>query len=809
MLHNYFLVALRNFRNNRLVSLINVLGLSIGIGACLLISHYIYFELSYDRFHADADQLYRIVWLSDNPQTRTPHPMAQAMADNFPEVESAVSLTPLWKAGLTRRTLAFRNPEKDIRYNEKNVLAVDSTFFDVFGFRLLNGNPRTALTNPRGVILTESSARRYFGEEDPMGRFLQVGEEGSLLEVVGVVEDVPANSHFHFDFLVSYVTLKADDPDDTFFHWSDFGHYNYLKLAEHADAKTLEAKLPDWIIRNRFIDASDEEIELFRTGQLAFSLQPITDIHLRSHLRWELEANSRESYIYLLGTAALFILIIAYVNCINLTTARSLERAKEIGVRKALGALKYQLSLQFVCEALLVSFVSLLLAFFALQWILPYLNRVADYPFTLNDLLSAKSMAVLLLAGTIVGILLGLYPAFYFSTFKPATILRGRFKASAGSGWLRRGLIVFQFGMAVALIVGSLVIFYQLNFLSNKHLGFNQDQVLVVPINNEALPEKVETLTAELASLEDVVSVGATSNLPGQNFNQNSVWSPTDEQQQVDASECYVDEGFFAALDIPFREGRGFSRQYATDSTESLILNQSAVQALNLTDPIGQELVWDQEDRPLRGTIIGVVEDFHYRTLHEPVRPLVFQWAPQGANHILIRVKPTSDVLGAVASIQQIWEQFDQQFGFEFYFLDDSLQAQYQAEQRMSQVFGLFSLITVVIACFGLFGLVRYATAQRTKEVGIRKVLGASTSQVVTLLSRDFTRLVLLALVIAIPVAGWVMRQWLQNFAYQIELKVWIFALAAGIVLLLAGATVIIQTLQTATDNPVKSLRSE
>ena len=809
MLRNYFLIALRNFRKNRLISFINIIGLSLGIGACLLIGHYLQFELSYDRFHSDADQLYRITWFSDNPQTRTPHPMAQAMVDDFPEVASAVSLTPLWKAGLTKRTFSFQRPDQDVRYTEKNVLAVDSTFFDVFDFQLLQGNPKTALMRPRGVILTQSATQRYFGNENAMGQFLKVNDESSLLEVVGVMEDVPANAHFHFDFLISYVTIKADDPGDSFFEWEDFGHYNYLKLAKQADAEVLEAKIASWMIRNQFIPASEELIQLLQSGQIGFRLQPITDIHLHSHLRWELEPNGHISYVYLLATAALFILLIAYINFINLSTARSLERAKEMGIRKTLGALRHHLSWQFLCEALFISFIGMLVALFTLQWVLPYFNQVAGQQFALSDIFSYSSLIGLILAVIVSGVLSGLYPALYLSAFKPITMLQGRFTSKPEGGWTHKGLIIFQFGIATALIVGSIVIFNQLTYLSQKNLGFDQEQVLVVPLNNEELRDKVETLTSELAQLESVVAVTAASNLPGQNFNQHSIWRADDDQYWTDASECYVAMDFFSALDISFRVGRSFSRQYTTDSLQSFIINASAAQALNLTDPIGRELVWQQNEGVLHGTVIGVVEDFHYRTLHEPIRPIIFQLAPQGANHVLIKLRPSEDVSATLASIQQVWEKFDQQFDFSFYFLDDSLQANYQAELQMSRVFGIFSLITIVIACIGLFGLVQHVTVQRTKEVGIRKVLGASVLEVVKLLSRDFTLLVLTALLLALPLAGWVMHQWLQNFAYQIEISVWIYVLAGGAVLLLSGITVVAQTLRVANLNPVKSLQSE
>lgn len=807
MLYSYFKVALRHFRKSKLTFLINVIGLGIGILACLLTAHYVKQEQSYDDFHKQADRIYRITWHNDNPQTRTPHPMAQAMVREFPEVQQAVSITPIWGSGLTRQTFSIANPETNTRFDEKEILAVDSTFFQVFDFRLIRGDAEKALREPGGIILTEETAERYFGSQNPIGKRL-VFNENTELEVMAVVENVPAAAHFRFNFLVSYLTLKGGDPESQFFQWADFGHYNYLLLQEGADASGLEVKIPEWIILNNFVKGTEEEMKAIAAGNDAFRLQPITDIHLHSQLRWELEPNGNISYVYLMSAAALLILVIACVNFINLTTARSVERAKEIGMRKVLGALRKHLSLQFMAESLLVSFVSFMLCILLVQWLLPYFNDVIGASISLDDLLSPFSLGLAFLGICGVGIISGLYPALYLSSFRPGRILKGRFKTSEQGLWLRKSLIVFQFSIAIALILGSMIIFEQLNYISNKPLGFDKEQLMIVPVKSEKIRDQLESLKNELHDIPGLTEVAACSNIPGSAFNNNALWAKEDALLRINASESFVDYDYFSALQIVMKEGRAFSLEYTTDSLQQLIVNQAAVRSLNLENPIGEVIHWDSEFGEIEGNIIGVTEDFHFQSLHLPIQPMVFQLRPSEFNYLLLRLESGFDA-DLIAAIERLWVRFDDRFAFEYFFLDDRLQQQYVAEQQMTRLFSIFSGLTILIAAFGLYGLSAYTSVQRTKEVGIRKVLGADFKDILLLLNRDLLRLMGISILIALPLGSWAISRWLNNFAYRISFSWEVLVVAAALGLLTALLTVSYHAFHLASNKPVDSLRSE
>ena len=808
MLKNYLFVALRNIRRNKLVSFINVMGFVLGIVCCLLITQYVVFETSYDTFHQDAEDIYRITWFSENPHPRTPHPMAQALIQDFPEVISAVSFTPIWGPGLTKQTFSVWNPENDHRFEEKEVLAADSTFFDVFSFPFISGDPKTVLTHPNGIVITEATARKYFGNEDPMGKTLVINEERNLFEVVGVLENIPDNAHFHFDILIPYILFKSEEPNDPFFSWDDFGHYNYIRLTKDTDVKGLETKLLDWAAQ--YIDINEEVMQNIRSSGAGFRLQPLTDIHLTSHIRWELEPNGNIYYVYLMSAAALFILIIACVNFMNLSTARSMDRAKEIGVRKALGALKKQLAGQFLMEALVYSLLALPITLVLLNFVLPVFNHIAGMSLEMEDFTHLYTIVGLLTGVAVIGLLSGLYPAFYLSSFKPVAILKGNFKTGKQGALARKGLVIFQFSISIILIIGSIVIFDQLKFLSDKNLGFDQEQIVVLPLRNDEVRAQVETIKNELMRIEGVKSVAASSNVPGSGFNMNEIWWDEQPRHRVASSECAVDYDYFATLNIPMVEGRGFSRDFTTDSMNAFVINQTAVRALNLENPVGKEIVWDADitGGAMKGTVVGVVQDFHFQSLHEPIRPLLFVMLPEAYNHLILKIKP-QQMQNTLAAIETAWQQFDKQYAFAFSFLDENMNQLYQSENQMGKVFGIFSIITVLIACSGLFGLATFTVAQRTKEVGVRKVLGASMSSILQLLSKDFLKLVGVAIVAGSPIAWYIMDRWLENFSYRVDITWWMFALAACLILVVALITVSYQAMKAAMDNPVKSLRSE
>jgi len=807
MVRNYLKTALRNFKKNKFYTIINILGLSIGMASVVLIILFIRDELSFDKFHKDAGNIYRIGWFSGDPQTRTPHPMAQAMVRDFPEVESAVSFTPLWGPGLTRLTFSVNNPEKDVRFDEKQILAVDSTFFEVFSFNILKGD-RNALKKPNLLLIGERMAKKYFGEDDPLGKFLNITWSGGerLIEVAAIFEDVPANAHFHFDFLISYVTTKQGSTGE-FYTWTDFGHFNYIKLAKGADPKILESKLLDW--GTGYMSwLTPEVLQGIKDSKYNFKLQPLTDIHLKSNIRWELEPNGNIDYVYIMSAAAIFILIIACVNFMNLTSAKSTERAKEIGVRKTLGAVKIQLLVQFLGESIMLSVISIILAGLMIEISMPFFNEITGKQLTVNYLEDQSLILIMVGIAIFIGFVSGFYPALILSSTNSDLILKGEYSTGAKGNFLRKSLVVFQFAVSMFLITGSIVIFNQLDFLRNKNLGFNRDQVVIINIKDGAMKNNFETLKNELLKNEGVVNVSAVSNVPGWQFNQNPIWEKSDDQNIIAVSEFRVDYDIFPTLGIDLIDGRVFSKDHPTDSATAFIINRTAQKALDLSEAVGKEIIWDADGTFFNGTIIGVVEDFHFQSLHQPIRPLIFQILPQAYNHVLLKIN-TSDFQELIFNVEETWTHFDNKFAFEFSFLDQTLDAQYRSEVRMGKVFGGFSLLAIIIATMGLFGLASLSFANRVKEVSIRKVFGAPSWSILLLLIKGFTWLVLIAILLGVPIAWMVMTSWLQNFNFKIDLNPMIFIISGLGILILAWFTVGLLTLKTANANPVDTLRNE
>ncbi|MBI1769298.1 MAG: ABC transporter permease [Bacteroidetes bacterium] len=800
MLHHYLTTALRNFVRNKFYTAITVVGLAFGITAVFLIVQYLKSELGYDRFHENAENIYRIAWINTNPQTRTPHPMAQAMVQDFPEVESAVSLSPLWGPGLTRQVFSVRNPEKDVRYDESNVLAVDSTFFQVFSFPLIKGDPKTVLKNPRGVLISESTAIKYFGTTDCIGRQLEANEEKYLVEVLGVFKNVPQASHFHFDFLASYVREKQSDPNHPYYQWGDFGHYNYVRLKPGTDAKQLESKLLTW--SRKYINFSDEEFRWLNDHKYGFQLQPITSIHLQSHLRWELEPNGNIAYVYLMSAAALLILIIGAVNFINLNMAQASERAKEIGLRKSMGAFRQQLMSQFLGESIMVTAIAIILSVVLIEISIPMFYAITGKALVIKPGLFAL---VILSLGLIVALITGIYPALYLSAVKPALVLKDKMIQTKGIG-IRRAFIVFQFVTSMTLISASAIISLQLDFLQHKDLGFNSEEVLVLPLKDRSMGRRTEELRTELLKIKGVTGVSATSNIPGKSFNQNPIYAVRNPQDRIDASEAMIDPDFLKVMDINIVDGRSFLKNNPADS-DGFILNETAVSQLGLKDPIGKEILWERDGPEVKGPVIGVIKDFNFQSLHEPVRPLLIRMETN-FNFAVIKVS-TSDFESTIKSIEKTWRKFDNRFRFEFSFLDSQLNQLYVEEQNMVRVLNIFSFLGVVIASLGLLGIAALTFRQRTKEISVRKVLGASLSNLVVLLVKDFTKLVLIAIVIAVPLVWWVMSGWLENFSYRITVNPLVFVVTGIGLILIAWITLSFLTIKTAQINPAETLKSE
>lgn len=800
MITHYLTTAFRNFIRNKFYTTITVVGLAFGITSVFLIIQYLKSELSYDRFHEGAENIYRVAWINTNPQTRTPHPMAQAMVQDFPEVESAVSLSPLWGPGLTKEIFSIRNPEKDQRYDESGVLAVDSTFFNVFSFPLIRGDRKTALKDPGSVLISESTALKYFGTVDCLGKQLQANDEKYLIQVAGVFKDVPSASHFHFDFLVSYVREKLLDPGNPYYTWGDFGHYNYVRLKPGADAKQLEKKLLGW--SRKYVNFSDEGFRWLNDHNYGFQLQPVTSIHLQSHLRWELEPNGNIAYVYLMSAAALLILIIGAVNFVNLNMAQASERAKEIGLRKSLGAFRQQLISQFLGESVLITLMAI-----ALSVVLIEISVPLFYGLTGKALVIDKGIffVALLSLGLIVALITGIYPALFMSSVKPALILKNKMFHTKGIG-MRRAFIVFQFVTSMGLISASAIISQQLNFLQNKNLGFKPEEVLVLPVKDRGMNSRIEQIRTELMKIKGVTGVSATSNIPGKSFNQNPIYASLSPEEKRDASEEMIDADYLKVMDITVVEGRSFLKNNPADSN-AFLLNETAVRQLGIKDPIGKEIVWERDGPIIKGPIVGVLKDFNFQSLHEPMRPLLMH-LESNFNYVVIKVA-TSDFESTIGSIKNTWRKFDDRFQFEFAFLDSQLNQLYVEEQNVVSVLRIFSLLGVVIASLGLLGIAALTFRQRTKEISVRKVLGASLSNLVVLLVKDFTRLVLVAVVLAVPMVWWVMNGWLENFSYRIAISPLVFVLTGLGLIAIAWLTLSFLTFKTTQVNPAETLKSE
>jgi putative ABC transport system permease protein len=805
LIKNYLILAFRNIIKRKLYSIINIVGLAVGLAVVILISLFLSDELSYDKFHKDANNIYRIAWMAGDPQTRTPHPMAQAMVRDFPEIEKAVSLTPLWGPGLTVRTFSIKVAGKPTWHEEKSILGVDSTFFDVFSFNLIKGNKATILRNVGGVLISQRMAEKYFQDEDPIGRQLALDTEEQLLMVEGVFENVPDNSHFHFDFLISYVTLKAFEREESeFYKWADFGHFNYIQLSDKSDPTILESKLMNWA--GGYLDWNEQDIKELKAANNHFGLQPIKDIHLKSSLRWELESNGNIEYIYIMSAAAIFILLIAIFNFMNLSIAKSMERASEVGIRKSFGAERTQLYFQFLGESILLSIFALIVAGVLVEAILPSFNFYTSKNLVLS--ISDPVIFTILLGGTVlVGILAGVFPAAYLSGMKPALILKGKFSNSAKGQMLRKVLVILQFAISMFLIAGSWSIISQLNFLKNKDLGFDKEEIIVLPLNSQELRDRFEIVQAELKKIESIKNVSAASNIPGKQFNQNPVFLKSNPDNRVYMSECFVEYEFFSTLGIKLTKGRYFDKNRPADVRNTFIINESAAIALSLEQPVGEEIILEADGRLIEAEIIGVVKDFNYISLHQPIRPMAMLLVP-AYNHLLIKLD-TRNFEQTIAALESTMVSLDNRFVFDYEFLDDTLSAQYQNEESMSVVFGSFAVLAIIIACLGLGGLAAINFSFRKKEVGIKKVLGASARTLVFNLLKEYTVIVLISIVISAPFYWLIISNWLQNFTYRIPLNPLAFLSAGLLLLVVSWLTLSYLTFVTIKANPIKALKEE
>lgn len=797
-----FKIAIRNILKNKEYTLINLMGLSIGLMSFLFIYLWISDELSYDRFHQYSDRIYRIAWISEMPQTRTPHPMTYTMVRDLPEVENAVSMTPIFGSGLSQVDRLVKYGEK--KYNEKDIFAADTTFFQVFSFKLVEGDPATCLKDVGSIIITEKIAKKYFGDEDPLGKIITINFGQDVpFNITGVMQNIPSNSHFHFDFLISYVTMKAYDTSE-FFTWADFGHYNYLLLHRGANPRDLEKKMVSWAIP--YLDWPPNYIDRFKKGEIGFRLQPLKNIHLYSHLKWELETNGDISYIYIFSALGIFIILIACINFMNLSTANASRRNKEICIKKVNGASINQIRLQFILESIITACISMILAIILFEILTPAIGNIARKPFSLDygsiyTLLSLTGLAVL------CGLLAGFYPAIFLSRISSASVMKGGTGLTIKKSRLRNTLIVFQFSISIFLIIGTLNVSRQVNFLHREKLGFNSDQVVVIPIQDTLIRKNYESVKAEFLTSSSILHITAVSNIPGRRFNQNPIqWKNADEPESC--SEIRADPDFLETLGLQLVAGRNFSKDRPADLWDSFIINETAARLFDWKDPVNEEVTCFDDGWNHSGKVIGVVEDFHFQSLHTSIEPLIIQANPGSFNYFLIRINPVN-IPKALSFIERKYGELDPEHDFTYFFLDDDFSKMYAAEGRMEQVTRYFTVLAILISCIGLFGLSAYSAERRTKEISIRKVNGASLLSLISLLTREFSGWIILSFLIAAPLAGYFIYRWLEHFAYKVTGSLLVYIVAGVTALVISWLTVSYQSLKVARKNPVDTLRYE
>jgi len=802
MIKNYFKMAWRSLLKQKGFSFINIFGLATGMACSLLIFLFVKDETSYDRFHHDAGQIYRVVkdFVNDDgsrlPDATTPPALAPAMQKDIPEVAITTRVFPGWGAN-------FLIKYGDKKISEDKLYRVDSSFFDVFTFPFVHGNAKDAFKEVQSIVLTESSAKRYFGNDNPVGKILQIDRLGNLM-VTGVIKDVPHASHFHFDFLISTRKFGGNIDAD----WGFYNFYTYAKLKPNSDITAFSKKVQDVYKRNT------------TDGTNIFYVQPLTDIHLTSNLKWELEPNSDKLYVYVFTVIGIFILLIAGINYVNLTTAKASVRAKEIGVRKVTGALRSSLIAQFLVESVITCFLAAVLAIIFAQLLLPVANAL-----TLKQLTVIGNPGVLgyMLVGVLLlGMIAGFFPAIYLSSFKPIAVLKGLKVSEKGTLSLRKTLVVVQFTISIVLIIGVLIISQQMRYLQSAKLGLNKEQVIVVKNADAMTATQRNVFQNTLLQVQEVKKVATSDGVVGgQNWTNSMSVKGSQNSQLVNFLNVSYD--FPDVLGIEMKEGRSFSSNFPADTLNngipggpleqnigSIILNETAVKDLGVTAPaVGKQILWDSDaDTMYYVTIVGVAKDFHFTSLRNEIKPFAFVNNSKLATNFTIKLS-TDNVQSSLAQIENTWKKFLAERAFEYYFLDETYAKLYQSEERFQKVFINLVILGIIIACLGLLGLTTFSAQQRVKEIGVRKVLGASVPHVVALLSKDFLKLVLIALVLAVPVAWWLMNEWLKDFAYRINIEWWIFLVAAVIAIIIAFVTISTQAIKAAISNPVKSLRTE
>ena len=793
MLRSYFTIAWRNFRQNKVAFLINTAGLSIGMTCFIIIFLYVRYELSFDRWNPHAGRVYRVVkdFVNDDgtsiPDATTPPALAPALRSEVPEIKYATRLFPAWGR-------KFLVQYQDKSFYEANLIRIDSNFFDVFGITYLRGDRASTFRNPLSIVLTKTMAKKYFGDADPIGRLLHLNvNNGKDYAVTGVVDDVPGNSHFSWDFLIPFTSTRDSSINQD---WNFSSFYTYVLLKGNANSASFEEKLQPLFNRHR------------PRSKDTYYAQALTDIHLRSKLKWELGVNNDIAYIRILVVIAVFVVVIAGINYVNLVTARSIRRAKEVGVRKVIGASRALLVLQFLTESVCIAFIAFFVAVVATQLALPLVNRIIDRELSL-DAGQWWALGQLAVISAGIGLVAGLYPAVYLSGFRPARVLKGRFMASLQGIYLRKGLVICQFVISITLMVSFFTIYRQVEFVLRKDLGFNKYNILMVP-NVRATGREGSVPPGswldEIKKIPAVSDVARADGVPGGVVASNGV---TVRDQHLSMNFMRVDHAFLPTMQIRLIEGRNFFAGPGRDSS-SVILNERAVAELGLKPPYaGQQIEWDdQEGRTHPVTIAGVMKDFHFSSLHEAIRPFALIAEENNGSNFFIRLE-SGNLPKDIAAIQRAWSKYNPDKPFYYNFLDEQMSKLYESDVRFQRLFLWVTALAVSIACLGLLGLSIFTSEARDKEIGIRKVLGASVVSLFNLLCKDILLLIGIAFGIAVPIAWWVMHSWLQGYPYHIGLSWWMFACCGFVAIVFALGTMSYHAVKAALINPVGVLRSE
>ncbi len=803
MFSNYLKTSIRIILRNKVFSLINIIGLALGMASCIMISLFVQHELSYDRFNEKADQIYRVSYRSEfenkaSMYAKTPAPLAQALINDYPEVIAGARI--------------YKDENQSVEYDDKIFIEnrffyADPSLFTVFSIPFIQGNAATALEKPNSIVITRSIAEKYFGGNDPVGKNI-IFKGSEVYRITGIVNDVPVNSHFHYDFLASFSTLDRSESED----WNNSFLYTYIVLQNNYPANRLEDKFLELLQKYIGPDIQQafgmtlEEYKAKTGRNFGYFLQPLKKIHLYSDIESEIEANGDIRLVYIFSMIAVFILIIACINFINLSTARSSTRSLEVGMRKVFGSQRRQLIQQFLGESVLLSAIGIFLGMILVEISLPLFERLSgrqiDIQYFNNPIILAGTIGLCLF----VGIVAGYYPAFLLSSFHPMKVLKGKLHTTGKGFRLRNLLVVVQYTISIILIICTLTIYKQLNFMSKKSLGFNKQEVVVIK-GAGALDHQLETFLKGMEDIPSVVNVTASSSVPGKDFSSHTrAFEGASSEDMRMVSYVHGDYGFLKTFGIGIKEGRYFSKDFPTDS-EACLLNETAVKSFGLSNPVGKRY----HERYGGLTVIGVVKDFHYSSLYERIQPLAIypysKYSDEMA-YLSVKIHPW-DMDSTVEIIREKWEQLVKNKPFEYYFLDDSLDDLYRAERKGGNLMFIFSLLTILIASLGLIGLASFTAKQKTLEIGVRKVLGASVQEIVLFLTKDFMRWVLLANLVAWPVAYFAMNRWMENFAYRTGISWWIFLFAGGLAIIISLVTVGYLTFRAASADPVVAIRYE